>query len=223
MSEVLETLKALNPDLPLYSVFDPEFQPFGRVIQVPEGEGLLQKVAETPLPETGNHYRGSVESLEQTAAFRFLQETVFGGMEAQAGFCNGFGHRLNAFEYHKCPEVNASPTGLVLLLARFGDLKNGRIPSDRTAGFYLPKNVFIEIDPLVLHFAPCRLPDSPFKCLVALTKHTNEPIERPSADSEGEARLLFMRNKWLVFHPDSPQAANGAFVGIEDENITLQI
>ena len=223
MSDVLNTLRSLNPALPLFSVFDPEFRPFGRVIEVPEGETLLRRVAETPLPEAGNHYRGSVESLEETEAFRFLQETVFGGMDAQAGFCNGYGHKLNAFEYHKCPEVNASPTGLVLLLARYSDLNDGRISSDRTVGFYLPKNVFIELDPLVLHFAPCRLPETPFQCLVVLTKHTNEPVERPSDDTEGEHRLLFMRNKWLTCHTESPQAKNGAFIGIEGENIALEI
>ena len=32
-----------------------------------------------------------------------------------------------------------------------------------------------------------------------------------------------MRGKWLTCHPDSPQAAKGAFAGITGENIRLTL
>lgn len=32
-----------------------------------------------------------------------------------------------------------------------------------------------------------------------------------------------MKNKWMICHPDSPQAAKGAYVGITGVNLTLHI
>ena len=40
---------------------------------------------------------------------------------------------------------------------------------------------------------------------------------------EGEEKMLWMRNKWLTCHSDSPQQKNGAYVGICGENLTLKI
>ena len=39
----------------------------------------------------------------------------------------------------------------------------------------------------------------------------------------GEEALLWMTNKWMVCHPDSPQAAKGAHVGIRGENLQLRL
>lgn len=36
-----------------------------------------------------------------------------------------------------------------------------------------------------------------------------------------EGALLWARNKWLLAHPDSPEAAAGAFVGLTGENLRL--
>ena len=81
----------------------------------------------------------------------------------------------------------------------------------------------MEIHPLVLHFAPCRVIDEGFDCLVVLEKDTNTPLEQVDTAAPGERKLLWMRNKWLTCHPDSPQAKNGAFVGISGENLDLRI
>ena len=74
----------------------------------------------------------------------------------------------------------------------------------------------------MLHFAPCRVSDDGFRCLVALERGVNSPIDLP-AGAAGEDRLLWMRGKWMTCHPDSPQAEKGAFVGITGENLTLKI
>ena len=152
-----------------------------------------------------------------------ISETVFGGMPVQAGYCNGHGHLLNALEYHKCSEVNLSSRGLVLLLALPSQLHDGRLDSRDVVGFYLPPQVLVEIHPLVLHFAPCRVTEEGFDCLVILEKDTNTPLERVDTSASGEQKLLWMRNKWLTCHPESPQAGNGAFVGISGENLDLHI
>jgi hypothetical protein len=56
-----------------------------------------------------------------------------------------------------------------------------------------------------------------------LERGTNGPLERVDTAAAGEDGLLWMRNKWLLCHPESPQAAKGAFVGITGENIRLKL
>lgn len=220
---VLEELRRKNPDLPLHSVFDESFAPYGRILPLRDGASLRAAMERTPIPETGNRYVASDTDLEATADFRRLKETVYGGMDIQGGFCNGRGFTLNAEEYHKCSEVNYTTTGLVLLLALPGDIRDRRLDAAAVAGFYLPPETMVEIYPLVLHFAPCRVREEGFNCLVVLTKGTNEPLDRVDTAAPGEEGLLWMRNKWLLCHPDSPQAQKGAFVGITGRNLTLSI
>ena len=215
----LQHLRQTNPDLPLFSVLDPEFARYGRVLPCDDPAALSAALEATPIPGTGNRYEASVESLEALPVVQALQSTVYGGMEVQAGFCNGNGDRLNAEEYHKCSEVNYSTTGLVLLLALPEDLRDWRLDAARVTGFYLPPEVLIELHPRVLHFAPCRVADAGFRCLVVLERGTNAPVALPGPAAEGEERLLWMRNKWLLCHPDSPQAAKGAYIGVLGENI----
>ena len=220
---LLEELRAANPDLPLHSVEDPCFAPYGRILKLAEGGALLKALHETPVPESGNAYLASCEALEACAAVRTLQERTFGGMPVEAGYCNGRGSSLNALEYHKCSEINASDGGLVLLLARPDDLRDGTVESRDIVGFYLPPHVFVEIYPRVLHFAPCRISEEGFRCLVVLEKGTNDALPALPKDAEGEDKLLWMRNKWLICHPDSPQAAKGAWQGIRGRNWQLEL
>lgn len=221
---VFEALKKANPDLPLYTVTDPEFEAYGRILPLPEAEEeeLFEALSRTPLPEEGNAYFASLPQLETARAVRRFERSVFGCMGTEAGCCNGRGFTLNALEYHKCPEVNYSTDGLVLLLALPEQLRDGFPDSREVKGFYLPPHMAVEIFPRVLHFAPCRVSPDGFRCLVVLEKGVNEalPVVNPSAP--GEEKLLWMRGKWMTCHPDSPQTAKGAFAGIRGRNLTLQ-
>ena len=222
MDAMLKTLREKNPGLKLYSVLDPEFRRYGRVLNAETGE-LAAVLAATEIPEEGNCYKASVPALEAVPLMKSLRRTVFGEMEIQAGYCNGRGYKLNAMEYHKCSEINFSTTGLVLLLALPEQLDDGRLDSADAAGFYLPAGVLVEIFPLVMHFAPCRISEGGFNCLVVLEKGTNEALPAVDTSAPGEEKLLWMRNKWMTCHPDSPQKEKGAFVGVSGENIALAI
>ena len=222
MEPVLKTLREKNPELKLYSVLDPAFARYGRVLGAGTDE-LSAAMAATEIPGQGNCYRASVPELEAVSLMPQLRRTVFGEMDIQAGYCNGRGYTLNAMEYHKCSEINFSTTGLVLLLALPEQLCDGQLDSADVVGFYLPAGVLVEIFPLVLHFAPCRIAESGFNCLVVLQKGTNEELDTVDTSAQGEEKLLWMRNKWLTCHPDSPQKEKGAFVGIHGENITLKV
>ena len=219
---VLEKLREKNPGLPLFGVEDEAFAPYGRVLGGADA-ALSAALAETELPAEGNLYHASEPSLEALPLMARLRRLAFGEMEIQAGFCNGRGFTLNALEYHKCSEVNYSTTGLVLLLALPGDLEGDSLDAGRIKGFYLPPETLVEIYPRTLHFAPCRVRETGFNCLVVLEKGVNAPLERVDPAAAGEEKLLWMQGKWLLCHPDSPQAQKGAFVGIRGENLRLEI
>lgn len=222
MSAVLTMLREKNPGLRLQSVLDEEFCRYGRVLEADTKE-LAAALAATPIPAEGNQYAASLPELEAVEIMPALRRTVFGEMPIQAGFCNGRGYTLNAMEYHKCSEINFTTTGLVLLLALPEQLHNGKLDSADVVGFYLPEGVLVEIFPMVLHFAPCRITEEGFRCLVVLEQDTNAPLPSVDTTAQGEEKLLWMRNKWMTCHPDSPQKEKGAFAGIFGENLTLKI
>ena len=221
--DILEALQKANPALRLRSVLDPAFAPYGQVLHLTEPETLAEAMAAVPIPESGNIYVASDPALETLEAVRVIRRTVYGGMPIQAGYCNGRSFTLNAEEYHKCSEVNFTTTGLVLLLALPGDVKARRLDSADVVGFWLPPMTAVEIHPLVLHFAPCRVGEEGYNCLVILTQGTNSPLDRVDPTASAEEGLLWMVNKWMLCHPDSPQAQKGAFVGIDGENIRLRL
>ena len=224
-NKLLEALREKNPRLPLYDARAAAFAPYGRVLPLSEEEtaDLARRLDQVAIPQSGNVYSPSEEGLEGADALPSLRRRAFGMMPVQAGFCNGQGHCLNAMEYHRCSEVNFSTTGLVLLLALPETLRDGAMDSGDVVGFYLPPMTAVEVLPLVLHFAPCRVSDRGFNCLVVLEKDTNTPIDGVDTGADGEEKLLWMRNKWLTCHPDSPQAGEGAYVGITGENIVLSL
>ena len=221
MSETVKMLREKNPELLLFSVLDPEFCRYGRVLNA-DTKALSAALAATPIPDEGNCYVASLPELEAVDLMPDLQRTVFGEMPIQVGCCNGNGYKLNAMEYHKCSEINFTTTGLVLLLALPEQLDDGKLNSADVVGFYLPENVLVEIFPRVLHFAPCRIQETGFRCLVVLEQGTNAALPSVDITAPGEEKLLWMRNKWMTCHPDSPQKEKGAFVGIYGENLALK-
>ena len=219
----LEHLREMNPGLPLFSVEEPAFAPFGRVLGLGGCEALAEALAAEGIPEAGNCYKPSTEGLERAPEREAIRRLVFGGMEVQMGYCNGRGFTLNAMEYHKCSEVNFSNTGVVLLLALQSDLHDDTLDAADVKAFYVPPHVPVEIFPGTLHFAPCRVSEGGFDCLVVLEKGVNAPLDHVDTAAAGEEKLLWMQGKWLLCHPDSPQAKDGCFVGIKGENLTVKI
>lgn len=219
---MLEMLRENNPNIPIYSVQDKEFAPYGRILGGADAD-LSTALSATEIPAEGNQYQASVEGLESVDAAAKIRRVAFGEMDIQAGYCNGHGFTLNALEYHKCSEVNYTTTGLVLLLALPTDVNDGEMDASSIVGFYLPPEVLVEIYPQVLHFAPCRVKEEGFRCLVVLEKGVNSPLDHVDTTAPGEEKLLWMRGKWMVCHSESPQAQKGAYVGIHGENLKVKI
>ena len=74
-----------------------------------------------------------------------------------------------------------------------------------------------------LHYAPCHVDaDKGFRVMVALPMDTN--TEKPEIKiMTREDKLLWARNKWLLAHPDTSEAAAGAYVGLTGKNINLAV
>ena len=59
-----------------------------------------------------------------------------------------------------------------------------------------------------------------FRVLIALPKGTN--LERPVMKNKtGEDEILTACNKWLLAHPESSEAKNGARIGLSGVNIDI--
>ena len=206
----------------IYSVFDNEFAPFGQVIT-----GLDEAVAEvveglkkTPLPE-GVGYVPSEPILQELPAAVEFSEHLFGGMAVQMGWCNGHNTKLNCLEYHKSSEFNLGTEDFILLLGLQSEMENGVFDTAGTKAFRVPAGVLVEVYATSLHYAPCHCdPEKGFRMLVALHEGTN--TDRPASPVKTkEDELMTACNKWLLAHPDSPEAKNGAKVGLTGENIDI--
>ena len=206
----------------IYSVYDPEFKHYGQIV-----EGLGQSVQEilnvlkdTPLPEATG-YVPEDPVLQELPAMVEVSEHLYGGMPVQLGWCNGHNTKLNCLEYHRDSEFNLGTEDFILLLARQDEITDGVLDTSRVKAFWVPAGVMVECFATTLHYAPCHAdPEKGFRVLVALPQGTNtdKPIFEPR---NWEDRLLRARNKWLLAHPESSEAADGAYVGLVGENIDI--
>ena len=205
----------------IYSIYDEEFKPYGRVVEGIDCKELAQAMEKIPMPESGTAYEPSIESLEAVPVFECFKKRVFGGMPVQLGMCWGHNTKLNCLEYHRDSEFNLGTGEFILLVARLDEVNNMMLDTSCVKAFKAPANVLVEVYATTLHYAPCQAKaDEGFKVLVALPRGTNTDkpeIKNPS----GEDLYLTACNKWLLAHPESSEAKGGAVVGLKGENIDI--
>ena len=143
-------------------------------------------------------------------------------MPIEFGHCSGWNKKLNAVEYHRSSEIDIAATDMILMLGCQQDInyKSNTYDTRNIECFFVPAGTAVELYATTLHYAPCSVDGKEFRCGVVLPKGTNEALQKP-ADSKGENRLLFAVNKWLIAHKDSGLEADGAFIGLKGENISL--
>ena len=205
----------------ILSVHDKEFRKYGRIVKGYDLQELMKALAATPLPEEGTAYVASEPSFEALPVKDLFSKNLYGGMPVQLGWCNGHNTKLNCFEYHRDSEINLGTEDFILLLAKRSQIRKGIIDSSKTVAFRIPAGTRGEIYATTLHFAPCHAdPEKGFHVLVVLPEGTN--TEKPEiTELNLEDKLLWARNKWLLAHKDSKQAAKGARIGISGENIDI--
>ena len=205
----------------IYSVYDEAFRSYGRVVSGLPCEELLAAMETIPLPESGVAYEPAIPVLEQCGALDAFRDRVFGGMPVQLGMCWGHNTRLNCLEYHRDSEFNLGTEDFILLLARMEDVRDMMLDTAKVAAFRVPAGVLVEVYATTLHYAPCHTdPEKGFRVLVALPRGTNTAAPVIPA-AEGEAAYLTACNKWLLPHPDSDEARNGARVGLTGINLDI--
>ena len=205
----------------LYSVMDPEFKNYGRVVEGAEVSDILKVLDEqTPLPE-GVIYVPDFEPITSLDQAKRLSLTMFGGVPAQFGFCNGHNTKLNCLEYHRCSEFNLGTEDFILLIAMQQEIEDGFLDTEKVKAFCVPAGVLVEVYATTLHYAPCSAhPEKGFKVLVVLSKGTNEA--RPDFENIFEEdKYLTAANKWLLAHEESSEAQGGAVVGLKGINIDI--
>ena len=204
-----------------YSVYDPEFKPYGKVLEGYDTAELLAAMNAIPLPESGTAYEPGIESLEACAVFNEFSDRAYGGMPVQLGMCWGRNTKLNCLEYHRDSEVNIGTGEFVLLLALESEITDGMLDTSVVKAFKAPAGVPVEVFATTLHYAPCHLcADEGFRVAVVLPKGTNtaKPDFVPACEEDS---WLTARNKWLLAHPDADEAKSGAHIGLTGINIDI--
>ena len=218
----LAKLRAANPALAIHECFDNRFARYGSIVKGIDS-AAYREASGNRQPESGVTYVAAVSELENLSITSVIGALIFGELPVQAGCVRGFNQTLNALEYHKSIEVNVAVTDMILLLAHTDDIVDGHISYNQVELFYVPAGTVVEIRPTTLHFAPVQVDESGFCVIVILPRGTNLPLEGglPSSNAEGETRLLFMKNKWLIASEGSPQAERGGYVGLDGKRIVV--
>lgn len=205
-----------------YSVYDPEFKPYGQVVTGMEDTvaEIMEALAQTPCTDHVE-YVPTDESLQELPAAVEVSEHLYGGSPIQLGWCNGHNTKLNCLEYHRDSEFNLGTEEFVLLLAKQDEIEDGILNTAKVKAFRVPAGTMVEVYATTLHYAPCHTdPNKGFRVLVALPWGTN--TDRPVMENRiPEDELLTARNKWLLAHPESDEAKGGAKVGLRGENIDI--
>ncbi len=214
----IKALRELNSNIAIYSVNDPEFARFGKVLKGFDTKEIVEASKTKQMPEFGSVYEASTDIFEELSIAKEIAYRCFGEMPTQVGYCYGHSNFLNGLEWHTSSEINIATTDLVLILGDVRDLKDEKIDSSKTKVFYVEKGTIIEVYATTLHFCPCEVEKSGFGSVVALPKGTNVPLERESED-----KLLFRKNKWIIAHNDNEALiSRGVIKGISGINIEIK-
>jgi hypothetical protein len=216
MNAILKALREQNPDKQIHHVDDRAFRPFGEVIQGFDLEELYRTARELFIISTGTEYVASRPELESLEAAKRISTELFGEFPIQVGCCYGYNTKLNGMEYHKSSEIIGAVTPMVLMLGKLQDVDPIKgWDSSETSFFFVPEGHLIELYATTLHLAPCRVDEQQFIAIIVLPAGTNTPLEKNVQGSR------WMKNKWMLAHPDGPAAARGADVKITGRNLSI--
>lgn len=223
MKGILEKLREANPGKQIFSIEDPEFATYGKVhpqVKVPKMREYVYRNKEMPEYEV---YEPCCEELMKMDEAVYFTQFAYGETACQVGYYSGFCSKLNAVEYHKCSEVLVEFEPAVLILAHIWDIEDQKIDAAKFQLFYVPADTCVELYATTLHFAPCMATRAGVRQVVCQTDTTNTDLHHPERmNAEGENRLLYQRNKWVLIHPEAADSfSENAVQGITGENISV--
>lgn len=202
------------------SVKDAAFKKYGKVVEGIDCSEIIRVLATKPMPKDDVIYVASDAELEALEGSKQFQESFFGGLPIQVGYCNGNNHKLNAVEYHRCSEINIAEKAMILLIGDSRDItEDFTYDTSLIEAFLVPAGTAVEMYGTTLHYAPCNGEPEGFRGIVILPRGTNADLKE-FPDRIPEDRLLMAENKWLIAHKDGNQAPR-AFVGLKGDNIEV--
>ncbi len=204
----------------IYSVFDPEFAEYGKVLEGYDTSELIDAMNKIALPDDGVSYEPWIYSLERCAIMADLKTNAYGGMPIELGMCWGRNRTLNCLEYHRGSELNIGASEFILLVAKMEKIIDGKLNTKDVMAFKAPAGAVVQVYETTLHYAPCQTSDEGFRVAIVLPRETNTDMEKIEVKNT-EDKMLWARNKWLLAHPDSAEAKQGAYIGLKGENITV--
>ena len=221
--DTLKTLREKNPHLAIYSVMDPQFKRYGKVIGFDAKALIAACEKEAVMPESGSCYQPSLPGLEaMEAEFAKVRHELRGENPCEIGCCWGYNSLLNALEYHRASEHNIAVSDMLLLLAKQEDMEGFELPAGKVVGFFVPQGTTIEVYATTLHFCPCQTGDAGFRCIVILPQGTNHALEQPRPENS-DGRLLWAKDKWLIANPENTELVEkGAYPGLLGENFDIK-
>lgn len=219
---MLQQLKKKNK-VQLFDVNDEVFKYYGRVIRGYDFTELIEFMEQkTVIPADGNIYVPSVAEMEELAVKQLMEDSLYGGMPVQVGYCNGRNSTYNGFEYHKGSEINIAVTDFLLVLGHIWEMEDNTYRVEDAKVFFVKRGTAIEMYQTTLHLSPCKVTGEGYKDIVVLPKGTNLPLVSRRESGDIESKLLLHTNKWVLSHPDrEPLIKQGAFPGLVGENIRL--
>jgi len=197
------------------------FRRYGFEVSGYDFKDLLGALNNAPCPKDGVVYKAEEPAMQNLSVREEISSNLYGGMPIQLGYCNGHSLKLNCLEYHRGSELIVAGTPLILLLADLRDVENGVLDTSSVEAFLVPQGCAVMLYETAMHYAPCTASGSDcFRSVVGLPQGTN--LAKPEISPlNAEDKRLWAANKWLLAHPDTGEAKNGAYVGLTGENISL--
>ena len=122
----------------IYSVSDPEFRPYGKVLTGFDTAALIAAMKTVPMPESGTAYEPSIPAWRKAASLMPCRESSLRRDAHPDRDCWGYNTKLNCLEYHRDSEVNAGETDFVLLLAKEDEIEDGRLDTAKVKSLPRP-------------------------------------------------------------------------------------
>ena len=150
-------------------VTDPSFRKYGRVITDIDFTELLEELKEkTPCPSSCV-YEPSITNFEKLPVKKTLENTFYGELPIEIGYCNGHNTKLNAVEYHRCSEINVAANDVILLVGLESDIEDDlTYDTGKMEAFLLPAGSAVELFATTLHYAPCQTSEEGFRVIIVL-------------------------------------------------------
>lgn len=217
---MLNRLKELNRHLNFIDPKGDGFSRYGRFLNSAGWTGLIKEADRLIAGDEEPAYIASVPELESLSSPEVVG-TTYSPEEVQVGICRGFNDTLNGMEWHDCPELIVAVTPLLLILGLDDEIEKGQWNSCHARICFLKAGEAVLLNEGTLHFAPCRSGSEPFLSLIILPRGVNQELDVKKHDPAD--KLLWKERKWILTHPDSPQAVKGAPIGISGANLRINI